>query len=219
MAEAGSVPTPGTHVFDTVSSETLYEGAILALRRDAVVMPDGKPADREVIEHFGAVAIAALGDDGRLVLIRQYRHPVQARLLELPAGLLDAPGEDPLDAAKRELAEETGLVAGVWSVLVDVAVSPGFTDEALRIFLAEQLTEIDRPVAEHEEADLELLRMPLPDAVAATFSGEIVNATAVAGVLAVAAARASGTKLRAPDAPWPGRPAAFAARKARGTVT
>ncbi|WP_068278346.1 NUDIX domain-containing protein [Aldersonia kunmingensis] len=210
---------PGTHVFDTVGSETLYEGAIIALRRDQVVMPDGHPAAREVVEHYGAVAVAAIDESDRLVLVRQYRHPVGARLLELPAGLLDSPGEDPLDAAKRELAEETGLAACTWSVLVDIALSPGFTDEALRIYLAEDLTEIERPEPEHEEIDLELVRMPLADVVALVFSGEVVNATAVAGVLSVAAARAGHVALRPADSPWAGRPTAFAARKAGGPAT
>ncbi|MFD3705289.1 NUDIX domain-containing protein [Nocardia sp. NPDC058658] len=205
---------PGSHDFETVSSRVLYSGAILALRQDQVRMPDGRVAEREVIEHHGAVAVLALDDDGNVVLIRQYRHPIGTRLLELPAGLLDIDGEDPLTAAKRELAEETGLAAAQWSVLVDVALSPGFTDEALRVFFATGLSSTDRPDPEHEEADLELVRMPLDEAVRAALAGEIVNATAVAGVLAYAAARASGVGLRSPDAPWPGQPTKFLRRKA-----
>lgn len=205
---------PGSHDFETVSSRVLYSGAILALRQDQVRMPDGRVAEREVIEHHGAVAVLALDDDGNVVLIRQYRHPIGTRLLELPAGLLDIDGEDPLTAAKRELAEETGLAAAQWSVLVDVALSPGFTDEALRVFFATGLSATDRPDPEHEEADLELVRMPLAEAVRAALAGDIVNATAVAGVLAYAAAEASGVPLRAPDAPWPGQPTTFLRRKA-----
>ena len=127
------------------SSELVYQGAILALRVDDVVMPDGRVAKREVVEHHGAVAVAAVDAEDRLTLVRQYRHPVATRLLELPAGLLDLPGEDPLEAAKRELLEEAGLVAQRWSVLVDVALSPGFTDEALRVYLAAGLSDADRP--------------------------------------------------------------------------
>ncbi|MEV4208337.1 NUDIX hydrolase [Nocardia salmonicida] len=205
---------PGSHDFETVSSRVLYSGAILALRQDQVRMPDGRVAEREVIEHHGAVAVLALDDDGNVVLIRQYRHPIGTRLLELPAGLLDIEGEDPLTAAKRELAEETGLAAAQWSVLVDVALSPGFTDEALRVFFATGLSITDRPDPEHEEADLELVRMPLDEAVRAALAGEIVNATAVAGVLAYAAAQASTAPLRAPDTPWPGQPTKFLRRKA-----
>ncbi len=209
----GSGVEPGMHDFETVSSRSVYEGKILTLRLDEVAMPGGHVAEREVVEHFGAVAVVAIDDAGRLVLIRQYRHPVGARLLELPAGLLDVPGEDAVEAAKRELAEETGLAAGSWSVLVDVALSPGFTDEALRVYLAEELTQTDQPKPENEEADLQLVRMTIEEAVHATLSGEIVNATAVSGILALAAARSAGIELRAVDAPWAGRPTAFARRK------
>jgi ADP-ribose pyrophosphatase len=158
--------------------------------------------------------VAAIDDDGNVVLINQYRHPISRRLLELPAGLLDVPGEDPLLAARRELAEETGLAAREWAVLVDVALSPGFTDEALRVYLARGLYETDRPEPEFEEADLEVVRMPVDAAVRAALSGEIVNATAVAGVLALAAARAGGIELRPPDATWDGQPTTFLRRKA-----
>lgn len=205
---------PGSHDFETVASKTVYSGAILALRLDKVAMPGGRVVEREVIEHHAAVAVAAIDDADNVVLIRQYRHPIGGRLLELPAGLLDVPDEDPLEAAKRELAEETGLAAREWAVLVDVALSPGFTDEALRVYAARGLYETDRPEPELEEADLELVRMPVDEAVRAALAGEIVNATAVAGVFALAAARAGGTELRPADAPWPGQPTTFLRRKA-----
>ncbi|MFD0000743.1 NUDIX domain-containing protein [Nocardia sp. NPDC127526] len=206
--------SPGTHEFDTVSSRIAYSGAILALRLDQVVMPGGRIAEREVIEHHAAVAVAAVDEHDNLVLINQYRHPVGRRLLELPAGLLDKQGEDPLEAAKRELAEETGLAAREWAVLVDIALSPGFTDEALRIYLASGLYETDRPDPELEEADIQLVRMPLAEAVHKALGGEITNATAVAGVTALMTARATGATLRPADAPWPGMPTAFLDRKA-----
>ncbi|MEU4312986.1 NUDIX hydrolase [Nocardia sp. NPDC024068] len=197
-----------------MDSRVVYSGAILALRVDRVEMPDGRVVEREVVEHHGAVAVVAVDDDGQVVLIRQYRHPLGERLLELPAGLIDIPGEDPLEAAKRELAEETGLAARDWSVLVDVALSPGFTDEALRVYLARGLTETHRPDPEHEEADLELVRMPLAEAVRAALAGDIVNATAVAGLLALGTADAAGLPLRAADASWPGQPHALLRRQA-----
>lgn len=206
---------PGRHDFETLSSRTVYSGAILALRLDQVAMPGGRVAEREVIEHHAAVAVAAIDDNDNVVLINQYRHPIGRRLLELPAGLLDLPGEDPLTAAKRELAEETGLAAREWSVLVDVALSPGFTDEAVRMYLAHGLYETHQPDPEDEEADLEVVRMPVTEAVRAVLAGEIVNATAVAGVLAVAAARAGAAELRPGDAPWPSQPTAFLRRKAQ----
>ncbi|WP_067825202.1 NUDIX domain-containing protein [Nocardia inohanensis] len=205
---------PGSHEFDIVSSRTVYSGAILALRLDQVVMPGGKIAEREVIEHHGAVAVAAVDEHDNLVLINQYRHPIGRRLLELPAGLLDKQGEDPLEAAKRELAEETGLAAREWAVLVDVALSPGFTDEALRVYYATGLYDTHQPDPEGEEADLQVLRVPLAEAVRQALAGEITNATAVAGVLALTTARATGAELRPADAPWPGMPTAFLDRKA-----
>ncbi|ALG85031.1 NUDIX domain-containing protein [Gordonia phthalatica] len=203
----------GSHEFVTRSSEVEYTGAILALRVDEVEMPGGRLAKREVVEHHGAVAVVARDADGRIAMIRQYRHPVGRRLLELPAGLLDGgPDEDPLSAAQRELAEETDLAADRWRVLVDLVVSPGFTDEALRVYLAEGLHQLDAAEREDEEADLVLEWVPLAEAVRLALSGEIVNATAAAGVLAVAAAESTGTVLRATDAPWRDQPTAFAGR-------
>ncbi|AMY25426.1 MULTISPECIES: NUDIX domain-containing protein [Nocardiaceae] len=201
------------HEFTTLGSEVPYSGAILALRLDQVAMPNGRRAEREVIEHHGAVGILAVDDQDRVAMIEQYRHPIGRRLWELPAGLLDEPGEEPVLAAQRELAEETGLAAGKWSVLVDVLASPGFTDEAVRIFLAEDLSEVDRPEAHDEEADIELSFVPMDEAVRRALAGEIVNASAVSGVLALAAARATGTELRPADAPWADRPTAFESRK------
>ncbi|NLG56331.1 MAG: NUDIX hydrolase [Rhodococcus sp.] len=204
------------HEFETTASRTVYEGAILALRLDQVVMPDGRTAEREVVEHDGAVAIVAVDEDDRIVLVYQYRHPVGRRLWEIPAGLLDIPGEDPLAAAQRELVEEAGLTAASWSVLIDVAVSPGFTDESIRVYLAEGLTEVERPTPEHEEADLQVERFPVADAVEMVLAGEIVNATAVASISALAAARSLGRgpgDLRPTDAAWTDRPERFEARR------
>lgn len=202
------------HEFRTLSSRRIYTGAIVSLRIDDVAMPHGHTAAREVVEHHGAVAVVAVDDADRVVLVHQYRHPLGRRLWELPAGLLDAPGEDPVDTARRELAEETGLAASEWNVLVDVALSPGFTDEAVRVFVARGLTDVHRPDPVHEEADLEVRRIDVDDAVAMALRGEIVNATAVSGLLAFAAARATGIPLRASDVPWPDRPTTFARTRA-----
>ncbi len=203
------------HEFRTRASEVRYDGSILALRVDEVEMPGGRTAKREVVEHHGAVAVAAVNDRDEIALVLQYRHPIGRRLLELPAGLLDGgPGESPVAAAARELLEETGLAAERWKVLVDVDVSPGFTDEALRVYLATGISEVPQPDREDEEADIAVRWVPIDDAVGQVFSGKIVNATAVAGILALAAAKARSIELRDVGAPWTDRPLAFANRRA-----
>jgi ADP-ribose pyrophosphatase len=201
------------HEFSTVSSETLHVGKIFALRADEVVMPGGGTARREVVEHYGAVAIVALDDAGEVVLVHQYRHPVGRRLWELPAGLLDMGDEPPHVTAARELEEEAGLAAEEWHVLVDVISAPGFSDESVRVFLATGLTDVGRPEAHDEEADLTVRTMPLRDAVDMVFAGEIVNSLAVAGILA-AHAMGDPASLRPVDAPWVDRPTKFRARQA-----
>jgi 8-oxo-dGTP pyrophosphatase MutT (NUDIX family) len=133
------------HEFPVEASERLYAGRVMALRSDRVVMPGGRVATREIVEHPGAVAVAALDADDRLMMIHQYRHAVRRRLWELPAGLLDVAGEDPLAAARRELVEEAGLAAEHWSVLLDIVPSPGFSDESIRVYLARGVSEVGRP--------------------------------------------------------------------------
>ena len=203
------------HEFETAASETVFRGGIIALRTDEVRMPGGVTATREVVEHYGAVAVAAVDDDEQLALIYQYRHSMGRRLWELPAGLLDEPGEDPASAAARELREETGLVARDWRVLVDVASSPGFCDESVRVYLARGLDHVGRPEADHEEADLTVHYVSLRQAVDQVLAGEIVNATAAAGILAAHAVIVDGKPTRPLTAPWPDRPSAFAARQER----
>ncbi|WP_439029014.1 NUDIX domain-containing protein [Gordonia terrae] len=203
------------HDFEVKGSRTVYDGAIIALRLDDVEMPGGRVAEREVVEHFGAVAILARDDAGRVAMVRQYRHPVGRRLLELPAGLLDQADEEPLAAAQRELAEEADLAADSWHVLVDLALSPGFTDEALRLYLAEGLHHLDEAERVDEEADMSVEWVPLNDAVAKVLAGEIVNATSVAGILAAATADHTAADLRKVDAPWPDEPTALRDRRRR----
>lgn len=207
------VRTDGEHEFTVVRSEDVYVGNILALRADQVGMPGAGRARREVVEHYGAVAVLALDERERVTLIHQYRYPLGRRLWELPAGLLDAAGEDPAQTARRELAEEVGLAAAEWSVLVDVASSPGFTDESVRVFLACGLSEVPRPPAvSDEEADLVVQRIPLADAVEMIFSGDIVNAPAVSGLLAARMVRAGMAQARSVDTAWRDRPFRFAER-------
>ena len=203
------------HDFETVTSETLYVGKIFALRADEVRMPHGNTARREVVEHYGAVAILALDDDNNVVMVYQYRHPLGRRLWELPAGLLDLGGEAPHVTAARELEEEAGLAATQWRTLVDLDSAPGFSDESVRVYLATGLTDVGRPDAHDEEADLTLRWFPLDEAVRMCFRGEIVNSLAVAGILAAHTVSDAAT-LRPVDAPWPDRSKAFARRKGQG---
>jgi 8-oxo-dGTP pyrophosphatase MutT (NUDIX family) len=182
---------------------------------DQVVMPGGGTAAREVIEHYGAVAVLALDADEQITLIHQYRHPLGHRIWELPAGLIDHLGEEPVEAAKRELGEEAGLAASSWETLVDVAASPGFTDETVRVFLARGLSAVDREVLGEEEADLVTRRVPLAEAVRMALAGELINGATVAGVLATHAVLSGTAATRPVDAPWPDRPTTFARRRER----
>ena len=191
------------HEYELVSSELVYEGSVITLARDTVAMPGGGTGVREVVRHPGAVAVVALDDDDRVLLLRQYRHPVRSYLWELPAGLRDAHGEAPLQTAQRELAEEAGLAAQRWSLLASTYSTPGFCDEKVLIYLAEGLSDADRPegfTAENEELDMTLERVPLADAVQRVFDGDMRNSAAVVGLLAAAQYRATSPKLRPVDA-------------------
>jgi 8-oxo-dGDP phosphatase len=174
----------------------LAQGKIVTLRRDTVVLPDGDVVDREVVEHPGAVAVVAMDESGRVLLIRQYRHPVGATLWELPAGLRDVAGEPLLDTARRELLEEASYRANDWALLTDYLSSPGITNERLRIFLARDLIIVPPAqreyVPEHEEAYLAVAWVALEDAVRAILAGELHNGVAMAGILAAYAAQADG---------------------------
>jgi ADP-ribose pyrophosphatase len=154
-----------------------------------------------------------MDDDGRIVMVYQYRHPVGRRLWELPAGLLDMGGEPPHITAARELTEEAGLAARDWHVLVDLVSAPGFSDESVRVYLATGLSDVGRPDAHDEEADLVVRWFFLDDAVRMVMSGEIVNAIAVSGILAAHAVKSDVGSLRPVDTEWVDRPTAFTRRK------
>ncbi|TCO59178.1 NUDIX domain-containing protein [Actinocrispum wychmicini] len=202
------------HEFQVLSSRDIHVGRVVGLRLDQVSMPGGQTAGREVVEHLGAVAVVALDDEGQVVLIHQYRHPLGHRLWELPAGLLDVDGEDPQVCAARELAEEVSLAADEWATLVEVAASPGFTDEVVRVFLAHGLRAADREDPQgDEEADIVVRRVPLAEALAMVMRGEIINAATVAGILAAYAVETGVATARPADAPWADRPTAFAKRQ------
>lgn len=177
-------------------------------------MPGGNIAKREVLEHYGAVAVVAMDDDNNIAMVYQYRHTAGRRLWELPAGLLDAAGEPAQLTAARELEEEVGLRAGTWRMLVDIQTAPGYSDESVRVYLATDLTDIGRPEAHDEEADMTMRWFALDDAVQRVLSGEFVNSIAVAGILATYAITGGLAEPRAVDSPWVDKPTAFAKRKA-----
>ena len=207
--------TPGYQVADVpaqwpvASSAEKYQGRIVSVRGDTIRSPDGNTAEREVVTHPGAVGVVALDESGpapRVLMIRQYRHPVGRLLWELPAGLRDVAGEPLLRTGRRELLEETGYRAACWDLLVDYFSSPGIITERLRVFLArgpELVPASERDfVPENEEAHLLVDWVPLDEAVRLALAGELHNGLAVTGILAAHAAWRSGfAGLRDADAP------------------
>jgi 8-oxo-dGDP phosphatase len=194
------------------SSTVLAEGGVGRFMRDEVRTPDGEMMTRDYVRHPGAVGVIALDEHERVALVRQYRHPVRHRLVEPPAGLLDVDGEDYLAAAQRELAEEAGLAAHTWHVLVDLFTTPGMVGETLRIYLARDLIPADAPegyLRAGEEAHMDIVWATLDDLVAAVLDGRVHNPTLVSGALAAWTARErdSFTGLRPADADWPARQA------------
>ncbi|MFH9085526.1 NUDIX domain-containing protein [Streptomyces sp. NPDC017673] len=192
------------------ATDTPFTGNKTSVRTDDVVMPDGSVARRDYQVHPGSVAVLALDEEDRVLLINQYRHPVRHKLWEIPAGLLDVPGENPLHAAQRELYEEAHVKAEDWRVLTDVYTTPGGCDEAVRIFLARGLSDAEgeRFAAEHEETDMQLARVPVEELVRRVLAGDLHNNCLVVGVLSLVAARDGDglDALRPADAPWPARP-------------
>ena len=196
--------------WETTATSVPFEGKKTSIRTDDVVMPDGSVVSRDYQVHPGSVAVLALDGDGRVLVLRQYRHPVREKLWEIPAGLLDVPGENPLHAAQRELYEEAHVKAEDWRVLADVYTTPGGCDEAVRIFLARDLSEAEgeRFEVSEEEADMEHARVPLRDLVRGVLAGELHNNCLVVGALSLTAVlNGDGVEsLRPADAPWPARP-------------
>lgn len=197
-----------------LSSELAFEGRVWDIRRETFEFA-GAPVTRDFMDHPGAVGVLALDREDRALLIRQYRHPVRLNDWEIPAGLLDVVGEDPLLAAQRELAEEADLEAAEWAVLADIHTSPGGSDEAIRIYLARELRGTPvRYERTEEEAELVTAWVALDDCVDAVLDRRVSNAPLTVAVLAAAASRARGWASLVPaDAPWdskPGREAAGA---------
>lgn len=188
-----------------LETELVRAGKVGDLHTETVDLGEGGVVRRDVLRHPGASAVVALDEDERVLMIRQYRHATGCELWELPAGLLDVPGEHPLDAARRELAEEADLKADRWDLLVDFYATPGSSDETVRLFLARDV----HAVPEHElhrrtaeELNMPMRWVPLDEAVAAVLAGRVHNATAVVGVLAAGRSRELGwSTLRPAEAP------------------
>ena len=216
-----SAPATGTAeqvLSDTFShrtlqeSTTVYQGRIWDIVSDTFSLtPEAEPITRDYMAHPGAVAVVVLNEKNQVLLLNQYRHPVQMVLWEVPAGLLDIEGENFVVGAARELAEEADLVAAQWHVLTDYFTSPGSSSEAIRIYLARGLSmvpEDERHVRTDEEAEITFAWVDLAVAADAVLSGRIHNPSAVVGILAAAQASLSGfSQLRDANAPWPEHPA------------
>lgn len=202
------------HDFKVLSSQLLFDAPIIAVRKDELAMPNEQVAYRDVVEHMGAVAVAAVNDAGEIAMVHQYRHAVKRRLWELPAGLLDLKDESELAGAQRELVEEAGLKAAQWSVLADIVTSPGFCEETARVYLAQDLIEVERPEAfGDEEADMDFAWIKLDEAVAKVLAGEINNSIAVTGIFAAWQVLNGHGQARDVTAPFDLRPTSIATRR------
>jgi ADP-ribose pyrophosphatase len=182
------------------SSDLYRDDWVVALRKDAVRrvdQTDGEPFDRWVLEHPGAAVVLALDDQNRVLCLSQYRHPAHRRFIELPAGLLDEPGESPEHVAKRELLEEAGLEAGHWTHLASTYASPGISQEIHHIYLARGLRHVDRGdfVPQHEEAEMQTFWVPFGDLLEAVEAGRVADGPLVIAVL-MAHARGKATARR-----------------------
>lgn len=183
--ETGFGDTP--EEWPVTSSVRPFESAFVSLRIDTIMTPSDDELHRTVLEHNGAVGVLAIDDDDRVMVVDQYRHAVGRRLFELPAGILDAPGEAPVAAAARELSEEADLVADEWAPLLTMYATPGCSTEHWQVFVARQLSATpteSRLVREGEEADMRQLWIPLSDLVAAVLEGRINDSMTVSAVLA-----------------------------------
>jgi len=164
----------------TVSSETIFDGKILHIRRDTVLLPNGRQALREVADHPGGVCVLAMDSRNQVLLVSQFRYPYGEVLRELPAGKLEY-GEDPGEAARRELREETGAAAGDFRSLGELYPSPGYCGEIIRMYLARDLCFGEMDPDEDEFLNVE--RIPFPLLVEQVLSGEIKDAKTIAAVL------------------------------------
>jgi ADP-ribose pyrophosphatase len=190
-----------------LAHDLIHRGKVWDIVSEKIDLGEGGQVTRELMDHPGAVTVLALDESDRVLMIRQYRHPVGMELWELPAGLLDVPGEDPVEAAKRELLEEADLRASQWDLLAEWFNSPGGSNEALRCYLARGVSEVpegERYQRGEEELNMPTRWIPLEEAHAAVLAGKIHNPGAVIGILAAVASQQAGwSTVRPSDTPWP----------------
>nr|WP_216667780.1 NUDIX hydrolase [Sporosarcina jiandibaonis] len=165
-----------------MSSKTIYDGKIISLRLEEVELPDGNRAQRELIEHPGAVALIPITNEGKLILVKQYRKSLNRTLIEIPAGRIEI-GEDPKVTAIRELEEETGYGAHQVAYIQSFATSPGFANEIIHLYLAENLYKIANPAEGDEDEFIELLEVTVNEAEQLVASGEIYDAKTAFAVI------------------------------------
>jgi len=183
------LPQDEPSAFPVVSRDTVYEGAVWDVVRETFDF-NGVRLTRDFVDHTGAVAVVALNDQDEVMMIRQYRHAIRTLNWEIPAGLLDIPGEDPLVCGKRELAEEADLEADNWTFLTTLNTTPGGSNEFITIYLATGLRPVDHAhVRDGEEAELEQRFVPFADALHAATTGLIRNQIAVTALLVAHAHR------------------------------
>jgi ADP-ribose pyrophosphatase len=164
---------------NTIETKEIFTGRIIKVRVDTVSLPGGGQSTREVVEHAGAVGVVAMDNDNNIILVRQYRKPVERVLLEIPAGTMEK-DEDPLVCAQRELKEETGFTAEHWEKILCYFSAPGFTDEHLHLYLASGLTSGEIELDEDEF--VETVRLPLPEAYQMIFEGHIADGKSIIGI-------------------------------------
>ncbi|GEK80367.1 NUDIX domain-containing protein [Agrococcus baldri] len=185
-----------------LARERLFDGRVWDVEAQEFEL-GGQRIRREVIVHPGAVAVVALNDADEVMLVHQYRHPAGGTLWELPAGLLDVAGEDPLVGAQRELAEEADIAADTWQTLIDISTTGGGSTEIIRIYLATDVRELPEAFArEHEEAEMECRWVPLDEVVEAALAMRLHNASLLAAMLAVTQLRARGGQAHPADLPF-----------------
>lgn len=163
----------------TLSSETIFRGKIINVRVDRVSLPNGKESTREIVEHRGAVAVVAIDAEENIIMVRQYRKPLEIETLEIPAGTLEA-NEDPQECAMRELEEEAKVRAAKWSKILSYYSAAGFCNELLHLYMAEDLS--DGFAHTDEDEFVEVVRMPLKDAYEYIFAGRIVDGKSIIGI-------------------------------------